>query len=245
MYYYELKIIKKCYFLNKKLGKTLLNMKRFLTLIALTILILLVYISCDKCKSDELGFIEFTTADHAIVPYTGNETLVFKDSLTNQLDFNSGSRTSIYEIPRYENPDPSVSCHGDVYYVEGNYTEFSAGFPYGISLYLTYGDPFADPIKKYIFIKVFFSDTSEKWYFGCKFEFNDLLLSNTESSSGNILVHSDTLLLGTHEYYSVYTLRQNSVSSDYDNLQYLYYNTAQGILGFKTVDGHLWCLSEE
>ena len=82
-------------------------------------------------------------------------------------------------------------------------------------------------------------------YIATNFVFDNLKLysSSSPSANGSILAFNDSLKVGPNMFYSVYTLKQSNPKGGLLNLQIVYYNVSDGIIGFKTDQGHLWFLS--
>jgi len=220
-------------------------MKKTAIQVAIILLFSTSFIQCTKeeCKSDKLGDINFSQADLNIVKYNGTETFMFKDSSGFTIPFFQGSKGSVYE-PVYKNHVTSPSdCPGDYYDIEEYFIQFksAAGF---ITIYLGFSDPFSSNIEKKICINVDFM-YSQEWSFGSTFVFDNLKLysSSSPSANGSILAFNDSLKVGPNMFYSVYTLKQSNPKGGLLNLQIVYYNVSDGIIGFKTDQGHLWFLS--
>jgi hypothetical protein len=223
------------------------KMKKIIWLLVFVILSCPIFIQCHKneCKSEYLGDVRFTETDLKINPYKGTERLVFKDSIGDSICYDSGVRYSNYNLPIYEyfdlnNPE---ACRGDYYELERNYAQFneveSTGF---IKIVLNFDNPFIYH-EKSINLQIDFGH-NPSWYFNCEFDFDSLEIfeSARHYPTGSILSYNDSIIIGPITCYSVYVLMQNSEPVNVENLKTVYYSINNGIVGFKTVQGHLWFL---
>jgi hypothetical protein len=230
-------------------------MKRNLRLLVFVTISCLMFIQCHKneCKSEYLGDLRFTETDLKINPYTGKERLVFKDSIGDSLCYNCEGRLSSSNHYIYEHYDPESynGSKGDYYKLEFNQTYFDEPAIYsGITVSIGIGNPFLET-KNYIGINVSYQDT-KTWLFECNFYFDSLALfdvppppSYAYDPGGHILIFDDSIIVGHHLHYSVYTLVQTNgpPMSSLSNLKTVYYSIKEGIVGFKTDEGHLWFLA--
>jgi hypothetical protein len=222
-------------------------MKKIIIILSLGIFYNLIFNSCkEKCESNNLGKVSFTQEDLKIVPYKGSEILSFSDSLGNVLNFNEGKRRSNYNEIIYEYPSSEVDdCKGDYFYPEINYTNFlGEGLNSFIlvNLNMDRGNPFNQNINKFIVINVVFSDT-RIWNFNCGFNFYTLKIFKNIDTTKSMLSYKDSLVIGQKKYFSVYVLKQIKDPETSNNLQYVFYTINNGIVGFKTKEGHAWYLN--
>jgi hypothetical protein len=224
-------------------------MKNNICFITFAAICLLMLTQCHKkeCNMESLGNITFTETDLSIIPYTGLEELIFRDSLGDSVIYNSGIRFSNYDNYVYENFDPQniADCWGDYYKTEQNFTYFyKPANGIGVEVSIAVGNPFKDT-NNYIYIGITYTKT-QSWSFGCAFVFDSLKLSNTATplyGNGSIAGYYDSIAIGPDMYYSVYSLVQNTDPLHSENLKTVYYSISKGIVGFKTEEGHLWFLS--
>jgi len=212
-------------------------MKRFLVLAALMLLCSLTFVQCKRCHDKFIGELDFTPTDLNIVPYNGAVKLIFKDSLGDSIIYQGTGRHSDIINPYHEtyHDDP---CFGDYYTYEQNYTDFySNGSDGEIRIYLTryFKTAFSSPEGKSFDLSISYNK-SGSYFFNSSFYFDDLKLS--EFRDNTIMAINDTLQLGPKTFYSVYTL-----DDGYTNLNIAYYSVSEGLVGFKSNDGHLWYLA--
>jgi len=217
-------------------------MRKKTLLLIMLIVTLITFTQCNKCKSKKLGYIQLSQTDLNIVPYNETETLNFKDSIGNTIQF-LGEYSQTQNNPQYENASSDPDCPGNYYDVEEHSVRFNSALISGhIWLYMIQYPSFSnEDIQKLLFITTEYQDT-QYWSFNCFFEFYELKLYNSTSSRGSILTFNDSLVVGQNKYYSVYTLNQSTAVTGYANLKTLYYSINNGIIGFKTDQGHLWYL---
>lgn len=217
----------------------------FLAFLAIT-LSSIFFIQCHKgCESKNLGELKFSPTDLAIVPYNGTEHLIFRDSLGDSICYDStGIRSTQERWPIYETGDPE--CPGDNYYCDVNYTHFNTHLEGNIHQSMIWFDlefiPFSANMKKNIYFHVFYQKT-KTWFFSGDFNFENLALYNTSQSDAIVFSINDSLMIGPRKFYNVYILEQIKKPDKAENLKYLYYTISNGIVGFKTEEGHLWYLS--
>jgi len=219
------------------------KMKKILFSFTIILVFMLMFFQCKKeCNSEKLGDRKFTQTDRNIVPYNGLENLIFKDSIGDTVSMHpevSTGRMYSYDNKFYEYYFSSEKCPPNYYYVEQNYTHF-VGKDYGTSIWtdIYFDNPFADTLKKYIVIKVAFED-SQSWYFTRSFFFNSSTLFNRYPQESKIIDYNDSLKIGPKWFLKVYTLKQIQDPYGLKNLQFVYYSLNDGVVGFKTKDGHL------
>ncbi len=209
-------------------------MKRKIFLLSVGMILVMVFVQCNKCgKPKNLGTVDFISTDLSIVPYSGTEKIVFKDSVGYSLYFYSGYR----KFGEYEKDHIFEyyygECEPDYYYIRNNVTHFEQANNYGyleLELLVYYYD---NAFHKLFYLQIQYTD-SQDWVFDSRFAFNDL--SVLMGIHADNVSFSDSLFVGPNKYYNVYTLTSNN------NIKTAYYNTSQGLLGFKTDEGLLWYL---
>jgi hypothetical protein len=217
-------------------------MKKIIIILTLITLYILIFNSCKKpCESKNLGTVKFTSEDLKIVPYKGTETLTFLDSLGNKLTYKGDDRVRLYNNEHHEfSSSGNDECTGNYFYSEINDTRFKGNDLYffiWVDLLMDDGNPFNKNIKKSIEIKVVYEDT-KIWIFDGYFNFNAMKLYNHTDTSESNLTLKDSLMIGLKKYYSVYVLKQNNT-----NIKTLFYIIKEGIVGFRTKEGHTWYLN--
>jgi hypothetical protein len=216
-------------------------MKKAVSILVLIIFFISIFNSCKKnCESENLGTFKFTSTDLQIIPYQGTDSLIFSDSLGNSITYNGIGRGSVEDYhdqyPNLNN-DPNF-CIGNYFYTENNDVAFGVNgkdYHFGINLSLSMdsGSPFGQNIKKIFGFDISYKDTKD-WYFGITLNIDGLRLS------GNNISYKDSLKIGPNKFFSVYVMTQNN-----DNLKTVFYTISQGVVGFRTNNGHTWYLSYE
>lgn len=198
---------------------------------------------CHKdCVSEKLGEIRFTQNELNIVPYDGTETLVFKDSINDSIIYIGTGRNSKYTFDvRHEFPD-NYECPGNYYNTEINYTKFEGTNNSKILIDLYMDSPFLGNLKKYIYIRISYNNI-DTWYFDGEMIFDATNVQNASPSNACVLAFNDSLIIGSNTFFNVYTLMQIILPNNLKNLQVIYYTFSNGIVGFKTEEGHLWYLA--
>jgi len=224
----------------------------FLAFLAIALSSLFFFIQCHKgCESKYLGELKFSPTDLAIVPYNGTEHLIFRDSLGDSICYDSTSIRSsqyYYRINDFSND----KCPGNFYNCELNYTDF-VGYNYFTNISTdVHFNPFSTNMKKYIYISICYLKT-QKWYFEGYFNFDNLKLYDITVSDiytsgalapfASISSFNDSLIVGPRKFYDVYKLKQIIKPDKIGNIQFVYYTISNGIVGFKTEEGHMWYLS--
>ena len=220
-------------------------MKKVIFFTLLLVLPLIFYQCQKKCNSEKLGEIRFTETDHKIVPYDGLENLIFKDSIGDSFTMHpevSTGRIYSYDNKYYEHYFSQEKCPPNYYCVEQNYTHF-VGKDYKTSIWtdIYFDNPFADSLKKYLVINVALEE-SQSWYFTSTFFFKSSELFDRSPLESKIVDYNDSLKIGPKWFLKVYTLKQIQDPYGLKNLQFVYYSLNDGVVGFKTAEGHLYYL---
>ena len=216
-------------------------------LVAIVLVFTFAFVQCKKkeCVTENLGEIHFTQNELNIVPYNGTETLIFKDSINDSIIFTGKMRYSdsfnIWEFPN------DYECLGKYYNTESNYTKFEGVNSTKIYIYLYMGSPFLQDFIKKMNIEIFIN--SDTCYFYGTLAFNPTNIFNTIPAENNlpanayVLAFNSSLSIGPNIFNNVYTLKQiDPPHLPSKNLQYVYYTISDGVVGFKTEEGHLWYL---
>jgi hypothetical protein len=211
--------------------------RNLLIITFIAILIVISFESCDSCHTDYLGKYKFTGTDLSIVPYLENETIIFKDSTGDSLPFYCSGRSS-YEQQYYQANSNDDECPLATYYADVHDVRFT-GQTNALHFILSFSNITHPPVRKIIGITLSYT-RDQKYGFDCFFEFDNLNLIDINESSD--LYYSDSISIGPKKFYNVYTLEQ--YYSFNENLQYLYYSSSIGIVGFCTDTGHYWYLSQ-
>jgi hypothetical protein len=226
-------------------------MKKLLSLITLISVYVLMFNSCkkEKCETENLGTHTFTSTDLQIIPYKGNDKLVFSDSLGDTLIYTGERRISSYQqrsVDKYYPNGTDSPCKNLIYTTE-NSSIFIKEKTHNsdISLDLNFEGPFQS-FEKVINIQISYEENTIYWSFNQNYVFNTLQLFSSTNEYTATLVFKASLILGNKTFNSVYILKQliNHLNPENANLQYVYYTVAQGIVGFRTKPGgRTWYLN--
>ena len=223
------------------------SMKKNISILLLSFLAIQILISCQKnCQSNLLGSIRFSQTDLNIIPYKGNEKLIYVAYSGHQLVFNSSNRISHFgaEGDEYvEFPKSNDYCPGNYYYTETNDMDFN-GTVSGSWLWLDMGmtTPFTSPIIKYIGMSITVLD-SIYWVFSNGYSFDSLKLYNYNPPY-DIIPVNESVLIGSKVFYKVYVLHSgmNLHNTRVGNLETVFYSITEGIVGFQNEHGKTWYL---
>jgi hypothetical protein len=205
-------------------------MKRFLFLLAFAILFSATFLQCKRCKDKNLGEHDLTQTDQNIVPYIGNETLIFKDSSNDSIFYKGSGRSSV--IASSQN-NSEGDCAGDYYNYELNHTQFIKTINHrSIDVYLGFSDSVPTTIYKSFTIGLDYPYVEEGHFQG-HYYFNDMKLIQFKSG-GRIKAFNDSLVIGPKKFYTVYTL-----FDDLDTNKVVFYSISRGVVGFINAAGNL------
>jgi len=187
---------------------------------------------CNNCDTTDEGDFKLTTEDLQIVPYTGTETLKFKNQAGDSVIFYGAGRHSDLD-QRYSGCDYNTDCCDYIYYIEIEWTIFAASNNSRIYIRLE-KDRYA---LNHFSIIIKCSDN-------LVFNYSESLKFNANNiycSPSYILTPYDTLTIAGKEFYSVYEFTANNCNGP--ALPIVCYSLTQGIVGFKTVENESWYLS--
>lgn len=209
----------------------------------------LIFTSCKKCHEHELSSVQFSQSELNMIPYNGNETLIFKSETEPSLSYFGTERTTQsgidYEDLKYTE---ETHCKGTYYFTQASWIDFrssngdydlrtgmyftnlfDSGFIENI-FYLSL-DPKIDSIKHYIGQYVFTSDT----LYNGKY--------NLDGAGTMIKGFHSAIQLGQKLYYNVYELDGDYGSpNNTEWISSVYYCFSNGLVGFRTNKGRLWYL---
>jgi len=225
-------------------------MRKIICILIVITFYVLTFNSCKKqeCNPINEGNISFTQADINFIPYNNNtKTLIFLDSLGNSISYNNYTQWTNWGT--YYAGSTIDGCMGNYVnceiYNTALYTKDSSG-QIGIG-FAFLNNPFNTNLKnltKNMGISVEYKN-SQDWYFAGSFNFDDSHLYVYNPAISKIFAFDDSLKIGKKEFYSVYILQdfQNSDDLKIVNIPFIYYTIKNGVVGFKTENGHLWYLS--
>lgn len=208
------------------------NSMKFIALI----LFALTITSC--CKNKQIGTIQFSESDLSVNPYTGGETLQFRDDSSNLITYGNGNRSIFME----EFPECDGGCC-DYYLVESSdNTYFESAFLLS-NLQITITNQFDrfngiqnSPIISFAW--AYYENYENPTYTN----FAVLPVDNMEEVATAQHIFKDSLLLRDVTYYQVFTLPGVSSSPERFHADTMFYTKAMGVIGIKFNDGNLWAL---
>jgi hypothetical protein len=222
-----------------------IKMKRVILLIVFFILCILTFNHCKKCKTKQLETLLYSTTDLKINPYNGTEKLHYIDSIGDSIIYYPNGRKD--SLVRGSSRNEDRDCPPEYWrYSEANDTKFTGDNLHEyIEVKFQFFSYMSEPevIRKGIEIDVCYQD-SQFWYFTGSFEFDNLNLSNINTTYSEVAAFNDSIFIGPTKHYNVFTLIQNKTQSANQNLKTVFYNISEGIVGFKTDTGLLWYLKE-
>jgi hypothetical protein len=220
-------------------------MRRTFLLFTIIIFVAL-FDSCDHCN-DTLDDKNFTLDEINIVPYTGNETIVLKDSVGDSICLTGQGRRSamIYRSsnPEYDNNDCSTDYrNSEVVYFDYKFADMPDTT---FSIWLDFYRPFYDKENVKDFT-IFFYDKSGNdgghSIFSATYTFEVNSLMNPVSGSYFTSYIS--------EFYNTFTLLNKTFTSVYEfrNPYFgsfsVYYSIDQGLIGYIDSAGTKWYLDK-
>ena len=183
-------------------------MKKLVSLIALISVFVLMFNSCLKddtvCVQTNMGNVYLSSTDKQIIPYKGNEKLVFSDSLGDTLLFTGGSRSSSMSEGWCDTRGTSgETCFQEYYFAEANGESFSEQKDFGsMSVYISVGcwPLFTDLIYN-IGINITYQEGFTSWDFvDNDFNYNNNLKIYQTGSEWCTFSYADSLRLGLKSF---------------------------------------------
>ena len=181
--------------------------------------------SCGKCRTKDTGDYYFSSSDLSILPYSGNEILVYKNSAGDSIRLTGVNRYSKME-QGYTSQEGEMDCPETTFKYETNTTNFNGNDGNYIWFKLTKNIAIKNSFHFYFIIK---SPISFEEGVSIGFESGKLF-----DYYGALMTPDDTLSINNIVFHSVYKLTKND--------EILYYTLTDGIVGFKTADNVEWSL---
>jgi hypothetical protein len=231
--------------------KYLMKSKILLFFYCIICVVLLPNCNKEKCNQHEIANLTFTNLDRSITPYTGNETLIFKNIFGDSIVLEKGSKTISsnveYEYTRHEALAHN-DCQGDFITSEKDDITFHASIGKGylnIELWNSFSFDYPTSIK-YINIATRPTDTVEV-DFAARYRFINDTLFNYPMDPDSIVVYHDQITIGPKTFSDVYELYTFYYSPP-DSIEW--YNTAfysikEGLVGLRTNYGKLLYLDSK
>jgi hypothetical protein len=224
-------------------------MKNFLLISVVIGLLIVLCTSCYKCAQNQTANLSFTPNDLRINPYTGFETLIFKNLYGDSIVFSHGKReTEQYTQYQYDYETAKLDhhgCQGDYFTAQKNWTVFQTnsvenGSNLDINLYFIY--TLYNPASGKM-INLFFFHGKDNSGFDGDFLFDNDTLYNYNINHDSIVAYHNVLTLGPKQYTNVYELYcHNGDPRNQEWFSIAYYSMKTGFCGFRSNFGAVWYL---
>jgi hypothetical protein len=198
--------------------------------------LLISVISCTDCKSISYPSLTFNPSDLNLIPYQGDEQLLFTDSLNDSIPYRGDGRYLHQEHIYLPN-----KCTNDGI----DYFSQTAGCSFSdtskrsyIDLYLGlyYDNDFKSVKKRFrIYLRVPFDKNIKGFTEIYDFTGDSILPATYVSFAKNLQIASLT-------FTSVYILQSSISKVEDEYILFVYYTISEGIVAFETNKKHLWVM---
>jgi len=208
-------------------------------------IICILFTNCNKCTQQQIAYLQFSSEELNINPYSGNEILIFKDSVGDSVVFPKGIRNT--EVSKHYQFDEQTAdldhhgCQGDYYYKSTNSTikHFATGnilLDIKLSFYYTFSNPSTDRC-----FNLYFSfDSISNFCFQGYYKFKPDSLITDPLSGDAVVIYYKSLTIGPKTFQNVYQLSGDKLSVGQEWLPTAFYSMQSGLVGFKTNLGRIW-----
>ncbi len=204
---------------------------------------------CSKntCIQHEVGRLTFTAGDQAICPYTGKDTLTFKNLTGDSVIFKKSLMQSgfnrAYQYSASEALDFN-GCQGDYLSSEYRARNYICGNIKGkLDVILKNNATFYHRESVKNIQLSFFPGDSTGLGFYASMKFSGDTLMNFPDKFDSIIAFHDSVSLGTRKFYQVYELFIHNEAPPLDDWgEFAYYSLIDGIVGFRSNLGKTWYL---
>jgi hypothetical protein len=209
---------------------------------------LLIITSCKKCHENELSSVQFSQTELNMIPYKGNETLIFKSTTEPSLSYYGTERTTQSAI-YYEDLKnmEETHCKGTYYYTQQSWIDFrstNGGYDLTIQMYFT--NLFDSGFINGICILGLNLNIDSIRNFSGHYVFKSDTLYNGKYTAGlGTLIKGfyPSIQLGQKLFYNVYEMGGDYGSPNTTEwISSVYYCFSNGLIGFCTNKGKLWYL---
>jgi hypothetical protein len=220
---------------------------------------LLIFICCisffsncnkTKCNQQEISHLTFTEGDRTIIPYSGNETLIYKNTDGDSVIFsnclNNVGLKKEYALTAYEAQDFN-GCRGN--YLTSEY--INMGFNSqnnlgGLNIILTNKATYYNPASiKNIYI-YFCPRFGSEVGFTADFQFSNDTLINYADKFDSIVAYYNSITLGSRTFNKVYELySHNSIPPQEEWGEIGYYSIVEGMVGIRSNYNKIWYLDRK
>jgi hypothetical protein len=212
-----------------------MNNKYFKVIISLFLVGLsLLIFSCSRCKNKTFPSLSLSSSDLLLIPYVGNEKLVFADSLNDSIvllgegKFLTKDQHYIYDDCRSDYEAETYACifHDSI---NTDLLQLRLGFGGDTRTY--------ESITKNFFIGIFPSNGIGEFSGVCFFNNDSIFPSPQVSFKQNIQI-------GAQTYSYVYVLISGVSPPEKESITFVYYSVQEGIIAWKTNKRHLWIIKK-
>jgi len=205
---------------------------------------------CKKyyCNQEEVAYLTLSQEDLKIDPYSGKETLVFKNLNGELIKLNNGTRYSTTDT-RFEYAQEYANeyhdgCKGDYYTKESDYLGLqSLNDSNSIMINLGYSYTFDYPDTEKKIMLFFDTQDSKGWCFLGSYKFrHDSILGN-HTGGDSVVAYHDKVTIGPKTFNNVVELYTHCPSPRaVEWFCTAYYSVTEGFVGIRSNLGKLWYL---
>lgn len=203
-----------------------------------------------KCVQHEVAYLPFTEGDRSIIPYTGNEILIFKDTIGDSIIFEKGLKTISSKV-EYEYSDHEAEehnyCRGDYITSENDEIDFYSKIGSGyLQILLFNGAYFKNPKSVKLILFNFQPGDDVSLRFDADFMFSNDTLFNKPNNLDSITGFHHQIIIGSKTFTNVYELYgYNHVSDSNEWYKTAFYSLIDGLVGLRTNSGRLLYLDRK
>jgi len=219
-------------------------MKIYYYLLAFGAIFMVGFNSCHKCQEKQYATQTFSQQEIKIIPYTGKETLIFKNSTNDSIVFigvvRKSGQSKLFSNDPNGDDAMKYDCFGDYYYSEFNSTTFRYN-PENRTFEASLG--FSNMFRTGNLEKLIgFNLSSLNPTFSYNYEtfcFSaDSIFNSSSFPYNKVIAYYVSYQLGNIYYQQVYKLGCKSGN-------YLFYTIKDGLVGFVTNDFNLYTLQKK
>jgi hypothetical protein len=219
-------------------------MKIYFNLLPFGTIFMVGFNSCHKCQGKQYATQTFSQQELEVIPYTGKEKLIFKNSNNDSIVFIGVDRISgqSNQFSNDPNGDDAMKydCFGDYYFSEFNSTTFRYN-PKNRTFWvsLMFSNMFRTGNLEKLIVFNISSLNPTVSYSGESFCFSsDSIFNSTSFPYNKVIAYYDSYQLGNIFYQRVYKLGCKSGN-------YLFYTMEDGLVGFVSAEYNLYTLLQK
>jgi hypothetical protein len=221
-------------------------MKKFLSIILSSLLLLSFFVQCHHCHDTQLSSLSFTQDDLAINPYKDTDIFFFISSTHDTLRF-LAERSTVNTLVQQNNTGPDLTitdnCRGEWYNTQ---VDFTGGFINSANLIsIALGLPnliSGSPNVKTIAFSCWNYDQAVARFEGrFRFDKDTIMTLTGATKAGFVEGYLDSLTLGPNTYAHVYKLHIDQAyytgTAYLDWVERIYYSISEGLVGYSLKSG--------